>query len=317
MKVTVDKNNTVFNIIHDNGVQTSVKVSPSGHYTSDQIERDKPLCTNKNKYTVIVSSSKGCQLSCTFCHLTQNNKQYESLIAEDVKNCVIEAVNYVNTKIDLSDKYIKLCYMGEGEAVLQMNKTCQSAKEIVDYVLSNNLAKGLDGIDISTTLPKNIKNLKDKIVELNSWFKEKGVELNQYNHSEPDRSIVRLFYSLHHYDNNNRKHIIPNTLGVQEAIKTLTHIQDSEINIVTHYMFMSGINDSSSDVESLVSFINNEKLLKNSEFRILRLNSTDNIVESERMANIIKYLENNLNVKKFKVQFSAGEDVKAACGMFI
>lgn len=205
MKVTIDKNNTVFNNIHNNGVQTSVKVSPSGHYTSDQIERDKPLCTNKNKYTVIVSSSKGCQLSCTFCHLTQNNKPHETLTADDIKNCVIEAVEYVNNKIDLSDKYIKLCYMGEGEAVLQMNKTNQSAKEIIGYVLENNLAKGLDGVDISTTLPKNIKNLKDKIVELNSWFKEKGVELNPYNHSEPNRSIVRLFYSLHHYDNISRK----------------------------------------------------------------------------------------------------------------
>lgn len=317
MKVSIDKNNTVFNIIHDNGVQTSVKVSPSGHYTSDQIERDKPLCTNKNKYTVIVSSSKGCQLSCTFCHLTQNNKQYETLTADDIKNCVIEAVEYVNNKIDLSGKYIKLCYMGEGEAVLQMNKTNQSAKEIVGYVLENNLAKGLDGVDISTTLPKNIKNLKDKIVELNSWFKEKGVELNPYNHSEPNRSIVRLFYSLHHYDNSSRKLIVPNTLNVLDAINALSKIQESGINIVTHYMFMSDINDSSSDVENLVSFVNNEKLFKNSEFRILRLNSTDNIVESERMANIIKYLENTLNVKKFKVQFSAGEDVKAACGMFI
>lgn len=142
MNVVVNKDNTVFNIIHKNGVQTSVKVSPSWKFSIDCLDRNNPIQENKNKYTVIVSSSKGCQLSCTFCHLTTNNKQFENIKEEDIINNVMEAIRYVGSKVDLSSKYIKLCYMGEGEALFNLNKTKNTASNIVDKVIEGGLWVG-------------------------------------------------------------------------------------------------------------------------------------------------------------------------------
>ena len=319
MNVVVNKDNTVFNIIHKNGVQTSVKVSPSGKFSIDCLDRNNPIQENKNKYTVIVSSSKGCQLSCTFCHLTANNKQFENIKEEDIINNVMEAIRYVGSKVDLSSKYIKLCYMGEGEALFSLKKTKNTASDIVNKVIEEGLACGLDGIDISTTMPKIPKDLVSSLVSMNEYFKEKHLKLNPYNHNSKDRSIVRLFYSLHHYKQEVRDTLIPKTQNIDKVVGSLDDLNSKGVNVVTHYMFMNNVNDSLEDINRLVEFTNKHySLYKNSELRILRFNSpTDNLIESEKMKNIINHLAKNLEVGKFKVQFSAGEDIKAACGMFL
>ena len=53
------------------------------------------------------------------------------------------------------------------------------------------------------------------------------------------------------------------------------------------------------------------------EFRILRLNSCEKLSfkESQKFEEIVKKLKNKVSI--FKVQISAGSEIKAACGHFL
>lgn len=318
MKMIHSATQNTYNFIPDNGVQTSIKTNPSGSFDSNHLDRDKPILVDKNKYTVIISSSLGCQMSCGFCHLTKTNKPFSNITADDIFINVMEAIEAVFTQdSSISNKMIKLCYMGEGEALLDMAKTSDSAKLIISEVIDKGFASGLDGIDIATCMPKIGNKVFDEVIALNNYFSDSYYKLNPYNHDQPNRSVVRLFYSLHHYDQTKRDIIIPNSKSIDVAIDKLTWLNSQGVNVVTHYMFMSGVNDSMQDVTSLVDFINTRELFQSSEFRILRYNGFGEDVESSILKGIIKYLEDELIVGKFKVQFSAGEDIKAACGMFV
>lgn len=318
MEVLYSEKERAYNFIHKNGMQTSVKVSPSGQFTSGNLDRKTPITTDKNKYTVIVSSSLGCQMSCYFCHLTQNKKPFSEVTAETIIDNVIDAINYVNIREGLETRYIKLCFMGEGEPILDMPKVVAVTNGVLDCVYNNKLAAGLDGVDISTCMPKiSTKNLGlIDVLDISLHYGKFSDSLNPYNHKAAGRSIVRLFYSLHHYSQFERNKIIPNTHTINKAMSIMKDCVS--VNKVVHYMFMRGVNDSQRDIEDLVSFINGREDFLDYEFRVLRYNSCGDLdMESDRMTNIISTLEQNLMVKKFKVQYSAGEDIKAACGMFI
>jgi adenine C2-methylase RlmN of 23S rRNA A2503 and tRNA A37 len=318
MKILHSATQHTYNIIHDNGMQTSIKLSPSGFFTSEQLDRDNPILCDKNKYTVIISSSHGCQMSCSFCHLTQLGKEFKAVSKDTIVTNVIEAIEAVN-ELDpsISTRYIKLCYMGEGEAILNMNNTCDSAYEIIYKVLKQGLAVGLDGVDIATSMPNIPSRLMGSIITMNAALTVHGFNLNPYNHSDVNRSIVRLFYSMHHYNQNYRDIIIPNSKSIEKTLELLEDVSAQGVNVVVHYMFITGVNDDSDSVESLISFVNSNKVFEGFEFRVLRYNGFSEDKESPHMSEIIQMLESDLRVGKLKVQFSAGEDVSAACGMFI
>lgn len=315
MEVIYSKEHMTYNFTHNNGMQTSVKLNPSGSFTPDNLDRDKPKLVDKQKYTVIISSSLGCQQRCTFCHLTQQNKPFEEKDGSVIYDNVIDALTYIGEP--LSTKYIKLCFMGEGEPILNMERTSSVAKVILKNVLRLGLAKGVDGVDIATMMPNISPSKLQQVVTLDKELSMAGYKLNPFNHSDKGRSVVRLFYSLHHYDQTKRDIIIPMSKSIDKTMHLLeTSVLNKGVNVVTHYMFMEGVNDSHDDVEGLISFINNKTLFQSSEFRILRYNGY-NDTESGNMSGIITKLTSDLNVRKLKVQFSAGEDISAACGMFL
>lgn len=308
-----------YNFTHHNGTQTSIKTAPSGHFDEGQMERSDPIQTDKNKYTVIISSSSGCQMSCSFCHLTQNKKPFHNISEEEITENVIDAIEFVANRegAKFTDRYIKLCYMGEGEPILDMEKTGGSAGNILSLVYEKGLAAGLDGIDISTCMPKIPERYLEQVIKMDQLCKMIGFNLNPVNHNDPDRSIVRLFYSLHHYNQTVRNIIIPNSMRIDGALELLKEVSEQGVNVVYHYMFINGVNDSDNDVQNLISFVNSSPNFKDSEFRVLRYNQGRNgQEESDQITNIVKKLSDELEVKKFKVQFSAGEAINAACGMF-
>ena len=319
MKVLHSVSQNTYNIIHDNGVQTSIKVNPSGCFDSTHIERDAPILSDKNKYTVIISSSLGCQMSCSFCHLTKLGKKFNPLSSGSIIDNVLEAIGEVYKRdTSIASRYIKLCYMGEGEALLNMSNTIISANAIIDSVMELGYAKGLDGIDIATSMPNVPSKMLEDVVRMNDELTLSKVPLNPHNHSKVGRSVVRLFYSLHHYDQTKRDIIIPNSKSIDKTLALLSIVSGKGVNVVVHYMFMKGVNDDVNSVYSLVDFVNTHKSFLKFEFRVLRYNGFDEgDKESNCMQQIISTLEDELRVGKFKVQFSAGEDVKAACGMFI
>lgn len=322
MQVIRNEQGTVTNCIFEDGLQISVKTNPSGWFEPDQMDRDNPITEHKNKVSVVISTSVGCPLKCTFCHLTKMSKPYQAVPAANVVTSVVRALEATaENGCDFSDKYLKLCFMGEGEPIIGVFRTMEIAERILEWAVEGEVFAGVDGIDISTTMPV-IDN--QSLVRLGSWNIDLARKyagcLNpaNYNFNNPDRTVVRVFYSLHHFDQAKRKQLIPNVKPISESIAALSEL-NNYINVIVHYMFMEGVNDDySEDVLGLIDWVNNTPEFKEFEFRVLRYNPYNgDSRESTQLKDFVSVLMEQLLVKRFKVQYSAGEEVAAACGMFI
>lgn len=320
MEVLVNTDKTVYKFIHNDGSETAIKFVNS--CSCDE--------TPRNKYSIFVSSSVGCQLSCKFCYLTTKEIKYHSLTEEQILNNLKEAIEYfINENEELKKYYVKICWMGMGEdGIIKTNLLYNVTTKILNYILEEKqYAIGLDGIDVSTVLPNN-SNLKVyfDLIKLNQELTKYilnpnnttlvNVENSSFNNYE-NRSIVRLFYSLHSANNDTRQNIIPNAIDLENSIEFLKFL-NKEINIIFHQFFINELNDTDEEIDKLIELIlklNYE--MEYFELRILRLNSCEKLsyIESKKFDQIINKLKDKTKI--FKVQVSAGNEIKAACGQFL
>jgi adenine C2-methylase RlmN of 23S rRNA A2503 and tRNA A37 len=317
MNTLYSQETQAFKFTHEDGSETSVKLSPSGSFDSNNLDRKNPIVEDKEKYSIIISCSKGCQMECNFCHLTKLKMKFEPLTEKQIFDNVMSSIREVyKSRPDIAGKYIKLCWMGMGEAILQPEVVRTVSILVLNTVLEGGLAIGVDGVDISTVLPKTTGKWRESFDDLDTRLS--NYPLNPSN-NVGGRSPLRLFYSLHHYDESERNKIIPNTRNIDSALKIITEFRNTtSINVVLHYMFMEGVNDSEEDVVGLVNWFNSNDDYYDTQFRVLRYNSFNTVdAESCKMNLIVKYLEDYMKVKQLKIQYSSGEDISSACGQFI
>lgn len=311
MQIIESKNKLTTKYIHKDGSETSFKMSHSGRFSSEDLI--VPVTQDKNKYSLVISCSKGCQMKCTFCHLTQKNSDFSPLttaqVAQNLKDVIFDQVQ---KNPEVKSKTIKLCWMGMGEAILKPEMVQEVSMEVIDWALENGYASGVDGIDISTVLPK-ISNKWHTAIE--KLIKDTA-HYPRNAHNANNRTLVRLFYSLHSANQEMRDELIPNSKSIDVAIKSLKELkQKTGVDLVFHYMFMEGVNDHVEAVDELVSLYSKNELI-DSELRILRYNrATNGVVESLNLKPIIEKLEKTIPI--LKVQHSSGESVDSACGMFV
>lgn len=312
--------------IHDDQSETSIKMVQSCDNHIDNEGNIVATLSERNKYSVFLSSSTGCPLSCTFCHLTIKKQKYTKRSQLDLINNAKEAITaQYNANPDIANRYIKICWMGMGEAILSPVNTVTITIMLIDWALRNGYAKGVDGVDISTVLPTIHINWVEPFQRLNNELLKYNLNpashivvhgsdestLKQYN----NRSPLRIFYSLHTSDQAKRDILIPKTAPLDDAIDQLTTYSESnKYNVIFHLLFMEGINDSDQDMTELLEFIKTNNLT-NYEFRVLRYNGVPghDIQESHRFTPLVKQLTILPNLK---AQISAGKEVLAACGQF-
>lgn len=330
-EVFVTDDALVLKMVHEDGSETSIKTVSS----CDTIRNPKTGAieqnnVERNKYSIFASSSRGCPMKCTFCYLTIKNCEYKKLsedqILTNLKDALLEQLKH---KPETKDRYIKLCWMGMGEdQIINSIKTRSITDRFLRWVYNNDYAMGLDGIDISTVLP-NIKqdnwieNFHDMNFDMKQYYMNPNnkVRVHGEGFSEDEvyinRSIVRLFYSLHSGNQETRNKLIPKAMPLDKAIKLLKKYSVyNNYNVIFHHMFMEGQNDSNKEVDDLLNLIDKYSL-HNYEFRILRYNEckSSKFGESEHFKNIIDRLAQN--IAHLKVQISTGSEVHAACGQFI
>lgn len=332
-EVFITDDGLVLKMIHEDGSETSIKTVSS----CDTIRNPKTGVIEynnieRNKYSVFASSSRGCPMSCTFCYLTIKGCEYKKLTEDQILTNLKDAVlAQMEHNPETKNRFVKLCWMGMGEdQIIKSERTRTITTEFINWALDNGYAQGLDGIDISTVLPK-LKNDKwiNNFHQLTMDVLENRYTMNPNNilrvHGETfdgtemyiNRSPVRLFYSLHSGNQETRDKIIPNAMPLNEAIPLLKDYSIATIhNVIFHHMFMEGQNDSMEEVDALIRLINDYDL-HGYEFRILRYNEckSSNFGESEHFKNIIDRIAENIT--HLKVQISTGNEVRAACGQFI
>jgi len=329
---------TVTKFIHADNSETAIKTVSScdthmhddGTFTLNE--------TDRNKYSIFVSDSAGCYMKCKFCYLTLKDMKYQKLHADgivaNIKEAIIARLDSVqkNGMPEIRNKFVKICWMGMGDAFINTFRSLIVTESLLDTIMENEYAVGLDGVDMSTVMPKikdltptflRLKQLEQKLAKYplnphSDILVHRDKEFSNLALTYPSRSRFRLFYSLHSAIQSSRDNLIPNALPLDEAIPALLeYSEDNKHNVIFHHMFMDGFNDTEEEIEALISLIKQYGLDKY-ELRILRYNTCEvstYIHESDNFKNIIKRL---MEVHPYiKVQISAGSEVKAACGQFL
>ena len=204
-----------------------------------------------------------------------------------------------------------------GDAFLNLMKVNICTTQILERVFRNNLAIGLDGVDIGTVFPNNSKDLHI-LNQLNQslerhWIKPFGK--NVYNTDKP-RSPLRIFYSLHRFDGLRSKYLIPNSEDFNNIKHTLFNLKElCGIDVIFHQVFI----DDQTDMPWLISELKNlfRGYFEDFELRILRYNecSSSPYKESSKFDEIVKELNESIPIIKY--QISPGSEIKAACGQFL
>jgi adenine C2-methylase RlmN of 23S rRNA A2503 and tRNA A37 len=295
--------------VHDDGSETAIKTTP--------LEKFGGVYGKvSNKYNVFISISVGCIVGCRFCYLTTKNCPYIPLTKDDIVTNVVEAMrSEVQAKPELRGMYTKLSWMGMGDVYMDIEKMYKATIEIACILEQEKLSAGIDGVDISTTLPKVPAKGEDYISALAHSIK--GFKLNPERHYYElgTRHPIRVFYSLHSAFDDNRRFLIPKTISLPIATKYLKSLVDQDdVTLVIHHMFFSNLNDDDREVEELLTFL---KAFEDVELRLLRFNQCEGTLfrESLDFNSIVDNIYSSH--KNIKVQSSPGAEVASACGQFL
>ena len=308
MEIYRTNDGKVTKFVHLDGSETAIK----NNYTCDTDGGTHG--TVLNKYNVFISSDVGCPISCKFCYLTTKKFGHYRLSADEVFTNVIEAIEgQIKYDSSLRDKYLKISWMGMSDPMIEQHKTLEVTDKLIDYVISNNLCCGIDGIDMATTLPFNnftVNSLNGMLYELYNTI------INNYAKLNPERNYrnpIRIFYSLHAGTANSRNEIIPTKLKLHDAINRLGLLNKSSCALVYHYIILDGINDLREDIEGIINIVNSS----NAELRILRYNKCPGSIynESKKFDEIVAEMKKR--VYFIKVQASPGSEIFASCGQFL
>lgn len=305
MEIYRTNDNKVTKYVHDDGSETAIK-----HSIAEDCGGTYGKVTNK--FNVFISSSVGCPIKCKFCYLTVKKFPYHHLTKHEITNNIIAAITEQVTEFPyLKDLYLKLSWMGMGEPLLNPYLTIDATDMIIRHCVENKLCKGIDGIDIGTTIPITVYNytsLSDALKLFNVFCTDFPI-----NPLRGNTKHVRLFYSLHSGLNDIRKSLIPHTMNIYDALLLLLDIHDSQCEVIIHHMLLENVNDNDTDIMAVIDLIKYYKY----KLRILRFNTCANspYIESRNVNNCIETLLKH--IPDLKVQASPGSEVKAACGMFL
>lgn len=301
MELYTTLDGTIAKYVHDDGSETSIKTWPRGMGSCSG--------SNRNKFNVFASSSVGCEVKCGFCFLTAKSFPFVELSAIQRANNVIEAIKAeLVRRPELQHVPFNLSWMGMGDAWFNLYDTYIATELIIDNVID--LVDKIEGVDIATSMPcmswDDVKYLK----AINKLL----INTGKLTDHPPERSNVRVFYSLYSFNDGLRKILIPKTVNVNSAVAHLNDIS-REFNVIYHVVFLNGCNDTDEDVWKLIDYFK----FSDNQLRILRYNKCDNsrFEESLNLNNIIKKLHDELPDENLKIQLSPGSEVAAACGMFL
>lgn len=316
---------SVAKFIHDDGSETAVKVVKSCSNFRDEQGRVHTEWVDRNKYSVFISSSLGCYMKCPFCHLTIKDSAYRKLRTAQVVANVKEAIEAeVLRKPEMTSRYVKLCWMGMGDAVNQPDMVHDATLELMDWLMSKGYAKGLDCVDLSTVLPPVKDDWMERFCALNQALAHLPVNPRSFlveqaevstQRTYDNRSRFRMFWSVHSAIQATRDKMVPGGMALVEALPRLREFARQGPNLLLHQLFVEGLNDTPAEVDALLELLGHN--FPHQELRVLRYNFCDRSPyrEWDRIDDAVARIADGH--PRLKVQVSAGKEVAAACGQFL
>lgn len=191
----------------------------------------------------------------------------------------VEIINN-NSNIILT-KPTKISFMGMGEGIYHHNYLQTIAQQIAKDKLY--------GVEVGTMLPFISDQLEDSLNNLKNG---------------------RLFYSLHSAIQCSRDQLIKSKVTLSEAKDFLKRLR---IKKVCHYTLIKDVNDCDVEIKQAIEFCQRV----DAQFRLIEFNKPNkkfDLEPSNRKYEVLKILENS--GIDYKICYSSGKSIKAACGMF-
>lgn len=316
---------SVAKFIHDDGSETAVKVVKSCSNFRDADGMVHTEWVDRNKYSVFISASLGCYMKCPFCHLTIKDSAYKKLYTDQVVANVKEAIEAeIARKPEMKDRYVKLCWMGMGDAVNQPDMVHDATLELMEWLMSKGYTRGLDCVDLSTVLPPVKDDWMDRFVALNKALEKYPVNPNSFLVEQAEvsthkvyngRSRFRMFWSVHSAIQATRDKMVPGAMPLEKALPKLREFATSGPNLLLHQLFVENLNDSPEEVDALLALLHDN--FPQQELRVLRYNFCDRSPyrEWDHIDEAVARIADQHAA--LKVQVSAGKEVAAACGQFL
>lgn len=316
---------SVAKFIHADGSETAVKVVKSCSNFRDANGLVHTEWVDRNKYSVFISSSLGCYMKCPFCHLTIKDSAYRKLQTAQVVANVKEAIEAeIARKPEMRERYVKLCWMGMGDAVNQPDMVHDATLELMDWLMLKGYTRGLDCVDLSTVLPPVNDLWMPRFAALNRALAVYPVNPESFRIEQAevatqrvyeDRSRFRLFWSVHSAVQATRDRMVPGAMPLAEAVPKLREFARMGPNLLLHQLFVEGLNDTPSEVDALLALLRDA--FPTQELRVLRYNFCDRSPYREWSSIDEAVARIADQHAALKVQVSAGKEVAAACGQFL
>ncbi len=239
--------------------------------------------TDKNYFTICVSSQVGCAMGCIFCYTAKQGFKRNLTTSE-----IIDQVVQVKRSLSDPSKLRNIVFMGMGEPLANYNCVIKAIKILIDpYGMNFSHRK----ITVSTC-------------GLVPWIKKMSKDIN-----------VNLAVSLNASNNKIRNIIMPinKTYPLEDLIHTCRDFPlPNRRRITFEYVLIDGLNNRDEDALRLVKLIKGIK----SKINLIPLNTCPNIdlgsPSYEQVLHFQKILiEHNLTAI---IRKSRGRDIMAACG---
>lgn len=262
-------------------------------------------------FIIYVSSHKGCNQACRFCHLTQT-KQTDMTPATlyDYMAQVSEVLDYWKKKHGSQANTltkVHVNFMARGEPLL-------NPVVVNDYsVLVHHIKKLIrDVVRPDIEIRFNISTIFPEM--------KRGFLYTELSHYIRRTSGTKIYYSLYSVDVDFRKRWLPKAVNPYTAMASL---RGHPYKI--HHALIRGQNDSISDAANVCNFIadtNRDYLhLKQPSFNLVGYNPYSEVQGQETSKNQIKKYLERLKAsgvfKDIKVVSRVGVDVYASCGTFV
>ena len=239
-----------------------------------------------DRTTACVSSQVGCSLDCKFC-ATSKLKRMRNLNPDEIYDQVVtinnQSLQYFNRPLS------NIVFMGMGEPLMNYNNLVKSIEKISS---DRGLNISQKRIVVSTSgIPKMIKKLADENLKVN-------LALSLHSAIEETRNKIMPFSSKFPLNN------------IKESLDYWYTKTNRKITF--EYIVWKGINDTTKDIDSLVSYCKSIP----SKVNIIEYNSIGDEDFKSANNNIIEQYKRALEKNKITVTIrrSRGKDIDAACG---
>ena len=263
----------------DGTIKNAVKLFDD--YTVESV-----LIPTEDRTTACVSSQVGCSLDCKFC-ATSKLKRMRNLNPDEIYDQVVtinnQSLHYFNRPLS------NIVFMGMGEPLMNYNNLVKSIEKISS---DRGLNISQKRIVVSTSgIPKMIKKLADENLKVN-------LALSLHSAIEETRNKIMPFSSKFPLNN------------IKESLNYWYTKTNRKITF--EYIVWKGINDTTKDIDSLVSYCKSIP----SKVNIIEYNSIGDEDFKSANNNIIEQYKRALEKNKITVTIrkSRGKDIDAACG---